>query len=457
MSNIYDLMVIGGGPGGYTSAILAAKKGASVILFEESSLGGTCLNIGCIPTKYLLDKAKLISKITKCSNQGLFKDAGMYSFQKIQQGKVEVVHKLVNGVTGLLKAHKVTVINGYAQLKPGLKAVCDGKEYQAKNIIIATGSTPIPLPIAGAEYTINSTDALEMKRPPASMVVIGGGVIGLEIASAYNALGSEVTVIEMLDRLYPAEEEKSIKKLVAALEQSGLRIITGAQVENIFANSSEKIIRYRKGEEVCEIKGDVVLSAIGRKANLNGMNPQELGLALNEKNEIVVDATMKTSIDHIYAIGDVIGNYQLAHVAYAEAACAVHNIFSGKKEMNYYAVPRCIYTLPGYAAVGMTSKQAMEAGLEIAIGNFHYTANGMALAEGQDGMLTVIAEQNSKETIGVHILGEGAPEMISLATLAVANKTTLQQWEDLIVAHPSLSEMVREAALDCFGEAVHGL
>ncbi|KKI51939.1 dihydrolipoyl dehydrogenase [Christensenella hongkongensis] len=455
MADIYDLIVIGGGPGGYLSARVAAKKGAKVALFEKDSLGGTCLNVGCIPTKYLLDKAKLMDRITELTEQGIFKEAGQFSFRKIQQGKEKAVSQLVGGVGSLLKASGVKLVKGSAQLMPGLRVSCNGREYQAKDIIIATGSSPVTVPVPGAENTIDSTAALALQKIPERLVVIGGGVIGMELASAYNAYGSDVTVVEMMERLYPAEEQKIVDGLVAAMTCKGVKIETGAAVKEVKKDRETLAVRYQKGEEEITLPADVVLMAAGRKANLEGIDANRLGIRLNSKGEIVVNQRMETSVPHIYAIGDVIGGYQLAHAAYAEGECAVHNIMDGPKTADLSVMPRCIYTIPCMAAVGITSAQARERGIDASVGTFHYRANGMALVEDAQGMVIVIADKKTKETLGVHILGEGATEMISFAAAAVINKMTLAQWEDLIVAHPSLSEMVREAALDCFGMAVH--
>lgn len=456
MAEAYDLIVVGGGPGGYLSARIAAKKGAKVALFEKESLGGTCLNVGCIPTKYLLDKAKVMDRIAELTKQGIFREAGLFSLRKIQQGKEKAVSRLVGGVSGLLKAGGVEIVKGKARLMPGLRVFCGEKEYQARDIIIATGSSPVTVPVPGAEYTIDSTAALALQQVPEKLVVIGGGVIGMELASAYNAYGSSVTVVEMMERLYPGEEQKIVEGLAAALTGKGVNIVTGAAVKEVEKNGETLGVRYQKGKEEATLPADVVLMAAGRKANLEGIDAKRLGIELGPKGEIAVNQRMETSVSHVYAIGDVIGGYQLAHAAYAEGECAVHNIMDGPKDADLSVMPRCVYTLPGMAAVGMTSAQAEERGIDAAVGTFNYRANGMALAEDAEGMIVVVADKKTKETLGVHILGEGATEMVSFATAAVTNKMTLERWEDLIVAHPSLSEMVREAALDCFGLAVHG-
>lgn len=451
----YDLIVIGGGPGGYSSAIAAAKEGLKVLLFEGEHIGGTCLNIGCIPTKYLYDKAAAMEKIRKLTGQKIFRDAGMFSFKQIQKGRGDVVKKLVGGVEYLLKANKVDVVRKFAELKEAGKVVCDGETYEAKDIIIATGSVPSSIPIPGAEFTITSTEALALPKVPKRFVVIGGGVIGMEIASAYSSFGSDVTVIEVLPALYPAEEVSMVNYLQKELKKSGITIYTGTSVKSVTQKDGAYEVSY-DGEESGTIPADVVLMATGRKACYRGIDIEGLGLKTTERGLIETDAFMQTSVPHIYCIGDAAGGYQLAHAAYAEGEGAVAHILGGNEPVDTDTMPRCIYTKPPFAAVGISSKQAEEQGIVPAIGTFHYTGNGMALAEGAEGMVTVIMDSEKQETIGVQIIGEGAPEMVAAAAFAVKNRTTLEEWSKTIVAHPTLSEMLKEAAMDCFGKSVHG-
>ncbi len=455
MAEHFDLMVFGGGPGGYSSAIAASKNGLKVVLFEKEKLGGTCLNVGCIPTKYLLDKASKIENIRHLTANGLFKEAGCFSFKKMQAGKTEVVNKLVTGVSSLLKANGVTVVKGEAQLKSGREAVCNGMEYVADNAIIATGSSPIIIPFPGSEHAIDSTGALSIEKLPTRMLVIGGGVIGLEIASAYASFGTEVTVVEMMDSLLPNEQKEAARHLTSVLKKRGLKILTGSKVEGIEKNAGIFSVSYSKADQRFEEAADVVLMAIGRKASLSGIDAKALGLNLTAKGFIQVDVHMRTNLDHVYAIGDAAGGYQLAHVAYAEGETAVANILGHKKEVDYSSVPRCVYSMPCFAAVGMTTDQAKSKGIDTVIGSFSYEGNGMALAEGASGTVYAIMDKNSQETVGIQIVGENASELISFATLAVSKKLTLSEWEDLIVAHPSLSEMIREAAMDAFKKAIH--
>ena len=452
---IYDLMVIGGGPGGYSAAIAAAKEGAFVLLFEGEHIGGTCLNVGCIPTKYLLDKAAAIEKVRDLVDKKIFRESGLYSFQKIQSGREAVVKKLVGGVEYLLKANKVDVVRGSASLKGAKKAECGGVCYEAENIIIATGSVPTAVSIPGVEHTINSTQALALEKLPKKLVVIGGGVIGMELASAFCSYGSEVTVIEVMPELYPAEGRKSVGYLQKELKKQGIRILCDTKVTAIEKEGASCQVSY-EGAEIGRIEADTVLMATGRKPNLTGIDTEKLGLELTPRKEIKVDEYMQTNIPGIYAIGDVIGGFQLAHAAYAEGEAAVAHILGRKEAVDLEALPRCIYTKPAFAATGISAEKAEEMGIRTAVGTFAYSGNGMALAEGEDGMVTVVMDLEKKTTLGVQIVGSCGPEMIAFASLAVKEKLTLEQWEKLVVAHPSLSEMIKEAALDCFGKSIHG-
>lgn len=451
----YDLIVIGAGPGGYSAAITAAKEGLKVLLFEKESIGGTCLNAGCIPAKYLLDKAASLEKVRELTGKKIFKEAGFYSFKKIQNGREEVIKKLVGGVEHLLRANHVEVIRGSASMKEAGKVECDGKVYEAKDVIIATGSKSASIPIPGAEYTINSAQALELKKVPRRLIVIGGGVIGMELASAYCSYGSEVTVIEVLPSLFPAEEKKMTFYLTKELKKRGIQILCGTKVKVIEKAGTSFRVFY-EGEQTGEIYGDVVLMATGRKPQYPGIDLKALGLKMANKGEIKVDSNMKTNVPHLYAIGDVVGGYQLAHAAYAEGEVAVRSVLGKEGKADLETMPRCIYTMPAFAAVGITEKMAQERGIEIASGDFSYMGNGMALAEGADGIVHVVMDKKKKTTLGIQIVGECAPEIIAFASLAVKEKISLKEWEEMIIAHPSLSEMIKEAALDCFGKSVHG-
>lgn len=451
----FDILVIGGGPGGYSLAINAAKHGKKVAIFEKEHLGGTCLNVGCIPTKYLVDKANAMEKVRALVKKDIFRDAGSFSFRKIQKGKGEVTGKLVGGVKFLLKKQGVEIVEGEAVLKNDRVVTCNGKDYQGENVVIATGSVPMMIPVPGYEYCIDSTGALNLQRLPKSMVVIGGGVIGLELACAFAAYGTEVTVVEMMSELMPREQKEAVKIVVNAMKKLGIGLMTGAKMLRIEKTGEGLRAVYEVSGMEAYTDCEQVLMAAGRKTNLSGIDAESLGLELDKKKCIVVDQYQRTSLPGVYAIGDVVGGYQLAHAAYAEGEAALAHILGEDKSYGSMPVPVCTYTIPCFASVGLTTEGAKAAGYDPALGSFQYEANGMALAEGASGSVFAVMDKTTRRTLGVTIVGENSSEMIALATSAVADGLTAEQWERMIVAHPSLCEMVREAALDAFGMSVH--
>lgn len=451
----FDILVIGGGPGGYSLAIAAARKGLKVALFEKEHLGGTCLNIGCIPTKYLVDKANTLEKLRGLVKKEIFTEAGSLNYQQVQKGKSDVTAKLVGGVSFLLKKSGVTVITGEAVLKADRVVECGGQQYSGKNVVIATGSAPMMIPVPGHEYCIDSTGALALPTLPASMVVMGGGVIGLELACAFAAYGTQITVVEMMPELLPREQKEAVRILTREMKKLGIVLKTGAKMLRIEKNGQLLRAVYEIGSAEESVDCEQVLMAAGRRANLTGIDAQALGLALDQKHCIVVDDHLRTNLPGVYAIGDVVGGYQLAHAAYAEGEAALADILGEDKPYGTMPVPVCTYTLPVLASVGLTTEAAAQAGYEPVMGSFDYSANGMALAEGAVGRVFVVADKATTKTLGVTIVGENSSEMIAFAAAAVAEGWTTDQWEKTIVAHPSLCEMVREAALAAFGRSVH--
>ncbi|MEG1850116.1 MAG: NAD(P)/FAD-dependent oxidoreductase, partial [Oscillospiraceae bacterium] len=326
MSKHFELLILGGGPGGYSAALAAARGKKKVALFECEHLGGTCLNVGCIPTKYLLDKAAALEKIRAMTQKNLLRDAGSFSFRNMQAGKGEVVDKLVGGVEFLLKKQGVTTVRGEAKLLPDRRVLCNGEEYDGDAIIIATGSEPILPPIPGVEHTLDSTGVLALSHLPRSLAVIGGGVIGLELASAYASFGTAVSVIEMQSSLLPNELPKAAAQLSSALKKRGIGIHTGFSVKRIETRENGYAVVAGQGETEREFLADVVLMAIGRKPALRGVDAKALNLAMTPRGAIAVDDHLCTNLPGVYAIGDVIGGYQLAHAAYAEGEAAVAHL-----------------------------------------------------------------------------------------------------------------------------------
>lgn len=452
---MYDVLIIGGGPGGYSLGIAAARHGMKVALFEKEHLGGTCLNIGCIPTKYLVDKANAMEKVRSLVDKKIFRDAGSFSFQKIQKGKNEVTGKLVSGVEYLLKKSGAEVVKGEAVLKENRVVSCGGKEYQGKFVVIATGSVPMMIPVPGYEMCIDSTGALNLPTLPDRMVVMGGGVIGLELACAFAAYGTEITVVEMMPELMPREQPEAVRLVINAMKKQGIRFLTGAKMLRIEKVPGGLRACYEQDGKENFVDADQVLMAAGRKTNLDGIDANALGLQLDKKKCVMVDDHQRTNLPGVYAIGDVAGGYQLAHAAYAEGEAALADMLGEDRPMGTVPVPVCTYTIPCFSSVGLTVKAAKDAGYDPVLGSFSYDANGMALAEGASGAVFAVMDRKSKKTLGITIVGENSSEMIAFATMAVTDGTSAEQWEKMIVAHPSLCEMVREAALDAFGASVH--
>ena len=449
----FDLLIMGGGPGGYSLAGAAAKKGLKTAVFEKNVLGGTCLNVGCIPTKYLVDKALTMDKVKNLSKRGIYGGPLTINFEKVQKGKEMVVKKLTSGVKLLLDAAGVTTVYGEAVLKPDRIVECGGECYQGKNVVIATGSETMIIPIPGHELCITSTDVLNMTEIPKSMVVMGGGVIGLELACAFQAFGTKVSVVEMLPALLPNNERAAVDQLVSHIKKLGVKLYTGAKMLRVEkAEEGLKAVFEKDGAENV-IDCEQVLMAVGRKASLTGIDAEALGLEL-ERRCVKVDAHQRTNLSGVYAIGDAAGGLQLAHAAYAEGERALQDML-GEEVPAPGPIPACVYTLPCFASVGLSTQQAEAAGFKPVMGTFEYSNNGMALAEGASGTVYVVADEATKKTLGVTIVGENSSEMIGMATLAVQNGMTLTEWENTVVAHPSLCEMMKEAALDCFGAAIH--
>lgn len=448
----YDLLIIGAGPGGYSAAIAAAKRGLRVALFEEKHVGGTCLNVGCIPTKYLIDKALTLEKIRGLTGNGILSEPGCFSFRKIIAGKDETVSKLVGGVQFLLKKAGVRVVEGHAVLKENHVVACGQAKYRGDNIIIATGADTFIIPIPGHELCISSSQALSLSSLPERMAVIGGGVIGLELACAFAAFGTEITIIEMLPELMGQEQKEAVRLVIRHMEQLGIQIKTGAKMLRVEKQPKGLKAVYEYGGKEESLDCDQVLMAAGRKARLSGIDAATLGLQTS-RGCLCVDEHQETNLPGVYAIGDVAGGYQLAHAAYAEGETALAHILGETHTPT--AIPVCTYTIPALARVGLTTEAAKAAGYDPVLGTFDLKANGMALAEGDSGAVFAVADKTSRQTLGITIVSEHAAEMIAFASQAVNHSLSLQQWEDLVVAHPSLCEAVREAALDAFSKAVH--
>lgn len=449
----YDVVVIGGGPGGYVAAEEAAKYSQAVAIIENKHLGGTCLNSGCIPTKTLLRHSEVIELMEKAKSWGIEFEKVTLSFEKMIKRKTKVVENLRKGVESLLKNLNVDIYNGTAHISANRKIVIEansGKEViTADKIIIATGSKPFIPPIIGAEHTAfyTSDTIFDLNKIPKSIVIIGGGVIGVEFACIFSALKVEVTIIEMADRLMGTEDEEAAGLITKKLKKEKVNIFTSAKVLKLSEGKAEKIILLEKmnGEKLT-IQAEEVLLASGRKPNLSAVTG--LNLAMNGPF-VAVNKQMETSLPHIYAVGDVIGGWQLAHVASAEGITAATNACGLFREINYKAVPRCIYSSPEIASVGLTEGEAIKRGGSVKIAKFPLSTSGKAMAmDERSGFIKLIADEKYGEILSVVIVAPHATEMISEASAFIHLEGTVNELASLIHPHPTLSEGIWEAARD---------
>jgi dihydrolipoamide dehydrogenase len=453
----FDVAVIGGGPGGYVAAIRAAQLGGRVALAEKERLGGTCLVKGCIPTKALLQSSELYSLVAREGARfGVIAENVRFDLEAAQKRRVEVVDQLVKGVEGLLKANGVQVLRGTARLEKPDRFAVDGQSYRAGDLLIATGSRASNIPIPGAEYTIDSDGILELREVPGAMAVIGGGVVGMEWGALYAALGTKVTVIEMLPQILPMVESDLVGLYRKHFQGLGGEIHTQAKVESVEKGKDGLIVNFTAAGEQQQVRAPVVLRATGRVPYTDGLGLDEVGVE-TEKGRVKVDDHMRTGVKGVWAIGDVIGGIMLAHVASYEGVCAVENICGdGDRAADYHAAPNCIYTDPEIAHVGLGEKDARERGLEIKVGRFPFAASGRALTLGQtEGAVKVVADARDDTILGVHMVGPRVTDVIAEATLAVQQRMKLHDLELTMHAHPTLAESLLEAALAANGRAIH--
>ena len=458
--NSYNLVVIGGGPGGYVAAIRAANLGLSVALVEKDELGGTCLNRGCIPSKTLLHHAEVIEQIKNASSWGIETGVVSVSIEKIMKRKDQVIKRLRTGIAALLKAGKITHYHGQGTVTEDQRILVENKNgnlvLHAEKIILATGSTPFIPSIPGIDQVnIHTSDTIfNIKEIPNSLVIIGGGIIGVEIASIFASLDVKVTIIEMADRLVPNEDVDAIQLLHKELQKKGIQILTSSSVTELQQEGLRKYVKIVNGDKkVTVLNCDEVLVAVGRKPNFTGIH--QLDLALNGPF-VAVNDYLETSIPNVYAIGDLIGGWQLAHVASAEGLIAASNAAGHSEIVNYKVIPRCIYTNPEVASVGMTEREAKEKGLDIKIQTYQFVGNGKALTMDEKvGFVKVIAERKYGEILGVVMAGPHVTEMISESAAFIHLEGTMDELGKLIHPHPSLSEALFETAEAWLDQGIH--
>ena len=446
-ATIFDLAVIGAGPGGARAAELAAKRGLSVVLFEKDKTGGTCLNAGCIPAKYLIGAAHDLERIRMMTRDGMLRGSGEFSFRAIVRGKDAAVERLRRGEESLLDALGVKRISGSAKLLPGKRIECGGIFYGAKKIIIATGSEPVGLKIPGAEYLSDSTGMLSLTKVPARLTVIGAGVIGLEFASLYASFNSAVTVVEAVDALLPNDLPEAASLLRRELEARGIRFIFGAKAEKVEKTAEGLVLSVNTGSEMITVTSDAVLCAVGRRPVFDCV-ADGCGVEFDRRGGIVTNEKMRTAAEGIYAVGDVRGGTMLAHAAYADAQTAIADITGEGAIPDANAIPRCVYTDPGYAAVGLTPAAAKEKGYDPEVKKTPFSALGMAHASRDTrGACFAVSDKKSGVCLGFFLVGTGVHELIDVCAFALSNGWRRENWERHIAAHPTLSEIIRDTAL----------
>ena len=462
MAEAFDVIVIGAGPGGYVCAIRAAQLGLKVACVEKrATLGGTCLNVGCIPSKALLQSSENFAEATHAfASHGIKVGQVELDLGRMQARKAEVVKANVNGVEFLFKKNKVTWLKGFGRIAGPGRVVVDGTEYAAKNIVIATGSESTPLPGVAVDEKriVTSTGGLELDAVPKQLVVIGAGVIGLELGSVWRRLGAEVTVVEFLDRIVPGTDTEVATAFQRVLAKQGLKFKLGTKVTaaKVSDDGVTLTIEPAKGGAASELKADIVLLAIGRRPYVEGLGLAEAGVALDERGRVKTDARFATNVANIWAIGDCIAGPMLAHKA-EEEGVAVAEIIAGEHgHVNYAAIPGVVYTWPEVATVGATEDELKARGVAYKVGKFPFTANGRARAMGDtDGFVKIIADAATDEVLGAHILGPDAGTLIAELVLGMEFKAAAEDIARTCHAHPTQNEAVKEAALAVAGRAIH--
>jgi dihydrolipoamide dehydrogenase len=454
----YDVIVLGSGPGGYVAAIRASQLGLKTAIVEKESLGGVCLNWGCIPTKALLKSAQVFDYLKHAESYGLTVKEFDKDFGKVVDRSRGVAEGMSKGVQFLMKKNKIDVINGIGKIKPGKKIDVDGKEYSADHIIIATGARSRELPNLkqDGKKVIGYREAMTLKKQPKSMIVVGSGAIGVEFAHFYNSMGTEVTIVEFLPNLVPLEDEDVSKQFERSFKKAGIKVMTNSSVEKLDTSGKlvKATVKTAKGEEI--IEAEIVLSAVGIATNIENIGLEEVGI-VTDKGKVMVNDWYQTNIPGYYAIGDITHGPALAHVASAEGITCVEKIAGLHVEpIDYGNIPGCTYASPEIASVGMTEKQAKEAGYELKVGKFPFSASGKASASGEkDGFVKVIFDAKYGEWLGCHMIGAGVTDMIAEAVLGRKLETTGHEVLKTIHPHPTMSEAVMEAVADAYGEVIH--
>jgi len=452
-----NVLIIGSGPGGYVAALRAAQLGAQVTLVEREHVGGVCLNVGCIPTKALLASADVYEMVRKADEFGVRTAPPVADWPAMQERKAKAVQRLVAGVEVLLKKAGVTLWRGHGRfISPHTVSVeGDGvsEQVEADQIIIATGSRSATIPVPGLDSprVLDSTGALSLPELPASMIIIGAGAIGVEFASLFHTLGVQVTVVEMLPRLLPLMDADLGEGLARVWRRRKLKALTGARLKEVLDRGTHLEVQIETAAGMQMVQAEKLLLAVGRRPNVENLGLEEAGVQYSRKG-IPVDATMRTNVPHIYAIGDVVGGIMLAHWASHMGIAAAENALGGHVALDERTNPACVFCQPEVASVGLTEQEARDKGYDVRVGTFPFLANGKAVAAGEtDGFVKVVAESKYNELLGLHIIGPHASDLILTGGLALTLEATLDEFKETIAPHPTLCEAINEAALAALG------
>ena len=456
--NNYDIIVVGSGPGGYVTAIRSSQLGFKTAIVEKESLGGVCLNWGCIPTKALLKSAQVFEYLNHAEDYGLNAENVSKDFNKIIERSRNVAKGMSKGVNFLMKKNKIDVLTGYGKIKKDKIVSVDGNDYKASHVIIATGSrsrTIDSIPQDGNQI-IGYREAMTLKKQPKSITIVGSGAIGIEFAYFYNSIGTNVNIVEYMPNIVPLEDEDVSKELAKSFKKKGINILTSSEVISVKKTKNKVIATIKKNDEETNLESEILLSAVGIKSNIENIGLEDVGIAV-DNDKIIVDKYYNTNIPGYYAIGDVVSGPALAHVASAEGILCVEKIAGHNvSPINYGNIPGCTYCSPEISSVGLTEKQAIEKGYKIKVGKFPFSASGKASASGtKEGFVKVIFDEKYGEWLGCHMIGAGVTDMIAEAVLGRKLETTGTEVLKAIHPHPTMSEAVMEAVAAAYDEVIH--
>ena len=454
----YDIIVVGSGPGGYVTAIRSSQLGFKTAIVEKESLGGVCLNWGCIPTKALLKSAQVFEYLNHAEDYGLNAENVSKDFNKIIDRSRNVAKGMSKGVNFLMKKNKIDVLTGYGKIKKDKIVSVDGNDYKASHVIIATGSrsrTIDSIPQDGNQI-IGYREAMTLKKQPKSITIVGSGAIGIEFAYFYNSIGTNVNIVEYMPNIVPLEDEDVSKELAKSFKKKGINILTSSEVISVKKTKNKVTATIKKNDEETNLESEILLSAVGIKSNIENIGLEDVGIAV-DNDKIIVDKYYNTNIPGYYAIGDVVSGPALAHVASAEGILCVEKIAGHNvSPINYGNIPGCTYCSPEISSVGLTEKQAVEKGYKIKVGKFPFSASGKASASGtKEGFVKVIFDEKYGEWLGCHMIGAGVTDMIAEAVLGRKLETTGTEVLKAIHPHPTMSEAVMEAVAAAYDEVIH--